>query len=87
MDGGLEILMTEEERERVARLVRTNQIGPMPDGPMIEHFDPSLLAEAIEQQAARALLLFDVPKVDLHMDAADALRLARWLRQAPGPRA
>jgi hypothetical protein len=76
--------ITDAERRRVERLIESKQIGPMPEGPLLERFDPIALADALEQQATRALLVFDVPKVDLRMDAADALALAAWLRQAPG---
>lgn len=76
-------MLTERERERVADLVQRRQIGPLPDGPMLQAFDPWALADALEQQAQRATLLYDVPKVDVRMDAADALALARCLRQMP----
>jgi CheY-like chemotaxis protein len=76
--------MTAEERARVEVLVAGHRIGPMPEGPRIESFDPLQLAEAIEREATRAMIAFDVPKVDLRMDATDALALAKWLRQAPG---
>jgi hypothetical protein len=59
-------------------------LGAFPDGPLVEVFDPIVIAEALEQQATRAMLVFEDPKVDLRMDAEDAIKLAAWLRQAPG---
>lgn len=73
--------MNEDERGRVSELERTGQIKPFPSGPVIETFDPLRVAEALEQQATRAKLMFDYPKVDLRMDADDAIALAAFLRQ------
>jgi CheY-like chemotaxis protein len=71
------------KRDVERRLARGEQFPDFPDGPVIEQFDPLALAEALEQQATRAKIVFDVPKVDMRMGADDALALARWLRQAP----
>jgi CheY-like chemotaxis protein len=75
----------DRERARVEHLLEAKQIGLMPEGPRLERFNPLELAEALEQQATRARLLYDVPKIDMRMDVEDALALAAWLRQAPGP--
>lgn len=75
----------EAQKRHLEQLVRSKvQFGDFPDGPLLEVFDPLQLAEALEQQAVRAIAIFEVPKVDLRMDAGDALKLAAWLRQAPG---
>lgn len=74
----------EAQRIEVEKLLRTKTIiADFPTGPLLDSFDPIRLAEALEQQATRAMLAFDVPKVDMRMDAEDALQLAAWLRQAP----
>lgn len=73
--------ITDDERARVEDLLATKQIRRFPDGPRLEGFDPLRLAEALEQQATRAKIVFDVPKVDLRMDADDAICLAAFLRQ------
>lgn len=76
--------LTQRERDRIGDLVRTGKVNPMPDGPVVEDFDPFRIAEAIEQQAARASLLFDVPFVDLRMDVQNALKLAQFLKGIRG---
>ena len=76
--------ITDDERDRVSELLACGEVRRFPAGPVLEAFDPIRLAEALEQQAYRAKVAYDVPKVDLRMDADDALRLAAWLRQAPG---
>jgi len=74
------MLVTDRERERLVRAMREG-LPPIPDGPFIETFDMAALADALEQEATRATLLYDIPKVDLRMDAADAIQLARLLRE------
>ena len=76
--------ITDRERARVVRLIQSKQADDLPEGPFLTGFDPLAVAEGLEVEAHRAMLLFDVPKVDLRMDAGDALSLAAWLRQAPG---
>ena len=72
--------LVDRERDRVSNLARLDKIGEFPDGPTLSIFDPLALAELLEQQATRAKLLYDVPKVDLRMDASDALKLVQVLR-------
>jgi hypothetical protein len=76
------------QRREVERRIQS-RVGfdAYPDGPLLDRFDPLTLAEALEREATRALIAFDTPKVDLRMDAQDALDLAAWLRQAPGRKA
>lgn len=76
-----------EGRRRAAeQAIAARRLGEFPDGPLLDDFDPFRLAEALEQQAIRAKIVFGDPKVDLRMDAEDAIKLAAWLRQAPGQR-
>ena len=67
-------------RETVENLMaKYGCLGGAPDGPMIEHFDPIALAQGLEQEVQRAALV-GWQKITLHMDVADALKLARKLR-------
>jgi len=70
--------VTEREKSKVIKAMRDNNQAPR--GPFIENFDARALADALESEATRARLLFDNPKVDLRMDADDAVLLARLLR-------
>lgn len=71
--------ITDRERDRV-RVLFSKGLPDLPDGPFIEQFDPLALADALESQAVQAKLRYDAPKVDLRMDADDAIKLARLLR-------
>lgn len=71
--------LTDKERTRVVEAFKKG-LPDFPDGPIIETFDMRALADALEQQATRAKILYDFPKVDLRMDADDAIKLARLLR-------
>jgi hypothetical protein len=73
--------MNDNERQRIGELASSGLLRKCPDGPVLDRFEPLLVAEALEQQALRAKLMFDHPKVDLRMDADDALLLAAFLRQ------
>jgi len=75
---GLNMEVTERERAKVIRAMRDGVQAPR--GPFIEDFDARALADALESEATRSKLLFDNPKVDLRMDADDAVLLARLLR-------
>ena len=52
---------------------------PVVDGPVIPRFDPYRLAEALDQEIARAGEI-GWTKISLHMDVQDAMKLARFLR-------
>lgn len=52
---------------------------PVPDGPILQKFDPLELAAAIEQEVSRAAI-HPNPRVSMHMGIADALALAAFLR-------
>lgn len=51
---------------------------PLIDGPVVERFEPRALASALEQEVQRAMEV-GWPKISLHMDVADAKKLALYL--------
>lgn len=66
--------------DRVQALIdRYGCLPPGPDGPKIEEFSPGKLADAIEQELERCAAM-GWAKLTLHMDAADARKLANHLR-------
>ena len=66
--------------EQLRRAVAAAKAGrELPDGPIIEVFNPLALAEAIEGECARTSSLAG-QKITLHMDPIDALLLAKHLR-------
>lgn len=55
---------------------------PLLDGPMLEQFDALRMADALEQEAARSVEMWGPKaKVSIHLDPADAVRLAAALRR------
>jgi hypothetical protein len=54
---------------------------PEVSGPVLERFDAKHLAAAIESELERAAT-FGWPKISLHMDVVDAMRLAKFLKGA-----
>lgn len=54
---------------------------PEVSGPRIERFDAKLLADALNHELERAAT-FGWPKISLHMDVVDAMRLAKFLKGA-----
>jgi hypothetical protein len=75
--------LSDREKLRLGILVKGGKLGDVPTGPFLEHFDPFEIAIALEQEATRAELIYDNPKVDLRMDASDARELARILKSLP----
>jgi hypothetical protein len=67
-------------KQVVARLME--RYGCLPaaaDGPIVDEFDPIKLAQAIEQESRRAIE-YGWPKITVHMDLPDAMKLAKHLR-------
>jgi hypothetical protein len=54
---------------------------PVPDGPALECFEATRMAEALEREANRAEVL-GLPKVQITMTLDDASRLAAFMRRA-----
>ena len=53
---------------------------PQMDGPRLERWNPRLLADALDAELARCAVE-GWPKISLHMDIADAMKLAQYLRK------
>ena len=70
--------MIPEQMRKIMRAAQEDR--PAPDGPVIEQFNCLALADAIEQECARAAIV-GWPKVSLHMDIEDARLLAGALRR------
>jgi len=67
----------------IAAIRRHGGLAKLPDapsGPFVESFDARLLADAIDQELARCAQL-GWTKITMHMDVADAMRLASFLRR------
>lgn len=77
---GVELSDQEKAKAIVQELVRARKLGPAPDGPIIERFDPLALAQIIEMELTRCARL-DLPKLSIHMDTLDAQLLASALRK------
>lgn len=73
-------MITDDERERVARLSAQGLIAPFPDGPLLPRFDALELAQAIERQLTTCAERGHT-KVSMHLDLIDAQALATALRK------
>lgn len=54
---------------------------PPADGPKLDRWHPRTLAEALDAEIARCAVE-GWPKISLHMDVRDAMKLAQFLRKA-----
>jgi hypothetical protein len=73
--------LSNEERERVAKAVKDGVEAP--DGPLLDHYNPLELAQAIEHELVRAVM-HGQKKIQIRLDFADAARLVNTLRNANG---
>jgi hypothetical protein len=72
--------MAELTQEQYRKAVRAAREGvPMPDGPILPVFHPEAMAQAIESECVR-IRSFEGQRITIHMDPADALALAKFLR-------
>ncbi len=70
-------------RRHVAHVIR--QAGgvdalPIMDGPRLDRWNPSKLADALDHEIARCAAE-GWPKISLHLDVPDAMKLVRCLRR------
>lgn len=70
--------LTQREEARVIKAVQDGK--QIPDGEFITNYNLIELADALEREVNRARLLYDNPKIDLHMGVEDALLLCRLFR-------
>jgi hypothetical protein len=70
--------LTDNDRLRAAKAAKDGT--PAPDGPIINSFNSLQLAQAIEHEANRCAVS-GFTKISLHMDVADAVKLASALRK------
>lgn len=83
MVRGVDVGMTDHKaglRRAIHRAGGLTGLPEAPDGPLLERWNARALAQALDQEIARARLM-GWPKITLHMDTADAERLARLLRK------
>lgn len=68
--------------EALAAMGRAGGVDGLPliDGPRLERWNPQQLAEALEEEIARCAAE-GWPRISLHMDVQDAMKLARYLRR------
>jgi len=67
----------------VRTIHRLGSVEALPEmsGPRLETWNPRLLAEALDSEIARCAVE-GWPKISLHMDVRDAMKLAQFLRKA-----
>jgi len=72
--------LTDRDRSRIIDSTKRGALPLVPDGPFLATFDARAVAAALIQEAERARVVFgSSAKVDLRMDAADAVTLAHLL--------
>lgn len=80
---GMGVDLTPAQRREIERVVRARRgvLVDTPDGPVIDVFEPTRLAQALEDELARCVAHGWV-QITLRMDVSDAVLLARFLRAA-----
>lgn len=75
------VMNQEQQRQAIIERVKNGgQLQTAPSGPILPRFDPLALAAALECEVERANIM-GWTKLSIHMDAYDAVQLAKFLRR------